>query len=162
MVIVLTYHPLWREDESVVYNCCWSSPAQSFSGPSPAVPITTFYCLKFDTPLTWTARSPYLYPPGTGRPGYTPRHWVSFSSPHTTRLLRWRYWTSPPHRMTWSWAPAGARHQDRLTDWPSVEMWQKKNRILKPEIHISNIKSPVLTSQRTSCIHYKYQLDIAV
>jgi hypothetical protein len=28
--------PLWREDESVVYNCCWSSPAQSFSAPSSA------------------------------------------------------------------------------------------------------------------------------
>jgi hypothetical protein len=26
---------LWREDRSVVYNHCWSSPAQSFSGPSP-------------------------------------------------------------------------------------------------------------------------------
>jgi hypothetical protein len=23
---------LWREDGSAVYNCCWSSPAQSFSG----------------------------------------------------------------------------------------------------------------------------------
>jgi hypothetical protein len=29
--------------------------------------------------------SPYLYPPGTGWPGYTPRHWVPFSSPRTTR-----------------------------------------------------------------------------
>jgi hypothetical protein len=28
--------PLWREDGSVVYNCCWPLPAQSFSGPSPA------------------------------------------------------------------------------------------------------------------------------
>jgi hypothetical protein len=28
--------PLWREDGSVVYNCCWTSPAQSFSDPSPA------------------------------------------------------------------------------------------------------------------------------
>jgi hypothetical protein len=26
---------LWREDTSVVYNCSWSSPAQSFLGPSP-------------------------------------------------------------------------------------------------------------------------------
>jgi hypothetical protein len=26
---------LWREDASVVYNCCWPWPAQSFSGPSP-------------------------------------------------------------------------------------------------------------------------------
>jgi hypothetical protein len=23
----------------------------------------------------------------------------------------------------WSWAPDGARHQDRLTDWPSVVNW---------------------------------------
>jgi hypothetical protein len=23
----------------------------------------------------------------------------------------------------WSWAPAGARHQDRQTDWPSVVTW---------------------------------------
>jgi hypothetical protein len=27
---------LWLEDGSVVYNCCWSSPAQSFLGPSSA------------------------------------------------------------------------------------------------------------------------------
>jgi hypothetical protein len=25
--------PLWREDRSVVCNCCWPSPARSFSGP---------------------------------------------------------------------------------------------------------------------------------
>jgi hypothetical protein len=23
----------------------------------------------------------------------------------------------------WWWAPAGARHQDRQMDWPSIEMW---------------------------------------
>jgi hypothetical protein len=26
-----------------------------------------------------------IYPPGTGRPSYTPRHWVPFSSPPKTR-----------------------------------------------------------------------------
>jgi hypothetical protein len=26
---------------------------------------------------------PYLYPPGTGWPSYTPRHWVPFSPPPT-------------------------------------------------------------------------------
>jgi hypothetical protein len=36
------------------------------------------YCLRFETPPTWRATSPYLYPPGTGWAGYTPRHWVSF------------------------------------------------------------------------------------
>jgi hypothetical protein len=40
---------LWREDGSVVYNCCWSSPAQSSSGPSPVGIATIFYCLRFET-----------------------------------------------------------------------------------------------------------------
>jgi hypothetical protein len=35
---------------SVVYNCCWPSPAQSFSGPSLAGLMTTFYCLIFEAP----------------------------------------------------------------------------------------------------------------
>jgi hypothetical protein len=30
---------------------------------------------------------PYLYPPGTGWLGYNPKHWVSFSSPPTTRRV---------------------------------------------------------------------------
>jgi hypothetical protein len=41
--------PLLREDGSVVYNCCWSSPAQSFSGPSPVGLVAIFYCLRFKT-----------------------------------------------------------------------------------------------------------------
>jgi hypothetical protein len=36
-------------------------------------------------PPTWRAISTYLYFPGRGWPSYTPRHWVSFSSPPTTR-----------------------------------------------------------------------------
>jgi hypothetical protein len=31
--------------------CCWSSPAQSFSGPSPLDLATIFYCLSFETSL---------------------------------------------------------------------------------------------------------------
>jgi hypothetical protein len=42
---------LWRKDGSVVYNCCWSSPAQSLSGPAPVGLATIFYCLKFETSL---------------------------------------------------------------------------------------------------------------
>jgi hypothetical protein len=33
---------LWREDWSVVYNSCWSSPVQSFSRPSPKGLTTIF------------------------------------------------------------------------------------------------------------------------
>jgi hypothetical protein len=76
--------PLWQKDRSVVYNCCWPLPVQSFLGLSPAGLMTIFYCLRFDTLPTWRVRSPYLYPPGTGWHSYTPRHWVPFSSPPTT------------------------------------------------------------------------------
>jgi hypothetical protein len=43
---------LWRENGSAVYNCCWSSPGQSFSGQSPAGLVTIFYPLRFETPPT--------------------------------------------------------------------------------------------------------------
>jgi hypothetical protein len=36
---------------------------------------------------TWRARSPYLYPPGTRWPSYTPRHWVPFLLPFTNRRV---------------------------------------------------------------------------
>jgi hypothetical protein len=39
----------WREDGSVVYNCCWPSPTQSFSGPSPVGCVIIFYCLRLET-----------------------------------------------------------------------------------------------------------------
>jgi hypothetical protein len=42
---------LWREDGSVVYNCFWPSPVQSFTGPSPVGLVTIFYCLRFETSL---------------------------------------------------------------------------------------------------------------
>jgi hypothetical protein len=55
--------PLWREDGSVIYsyNCFWSLPGQSPAGPSPT---------ELRPYLIWDrrARSPYLYPPGTGWP----------------------------------------------------------------------------------------------
>jgi hypothetical protein len=68
-----------------MYTFCWPSPAQSFSCPNPTGLMTTFYCLRFETPSTWSSRFPYLHPTGTDWPSYTPRHWVPFSSPHTTR-----------------------------------------------------------------------------
>jgi hypothetical protein len=43
-------------------NCCWPSLAQSFSAPSPAGLMTIFYCLRFETPLTWRARSRIYIP----------------------------------------------------------------------------------------------------
>jgi hypothetical protein len=34
--------------------------------------MTLFYCIRFETPPTWSAISLYLYPLGTGWPSYTP------------------------------------------------------------------------------------------
>jgi hypothetical protein len=48
------------EDGSVVYNCCWPSPEQSFSGPSPAGLMTIVYCLRFKISQTWRDKLPYL------------------------------------------------------------------------------------------------------
>jgi hypothetical protein len=49
------------------------SPAQSFSDPSPGGLLTTFYCLRFETPPTWRARSPVFISPKIMAPLY-PRH----------------------------------------------------------------------------------------
>jgi hypothetical protein len=76
--------PLWREDGSVIYNCCWLMPAQPFSGLSSAELMIILYCLRFKSPPTWRTRSPYLYPSEIGWPSYTPRRWVLFSSPPRT------------------------------------------------------------------------------
>jgi hypothetical protein len=48
---------------SVVYNCCWPSPTQSTSGPSPARHVTLFYSLRFETLPSCRTMSRYLYPP---------------------------------------------------------------------------------------------------
>jgi hypothetical protein len=47
----------WREDGSAVYNYCWSSPAQSFSGPSSVGLVTIFYCLRFETSFSSPPRT---------------------------------------------------------------------------------------------------------
>jgi hypothetical protein len=39
----------------VAYNCCWSSRAQSFLGPSPVELMTIIYCLRFETSLFVTS-----------------------------------------------------------------------------------------------------------
>jgi hypothetical protein len=50
--------------------------------------MTTFRCLRFETPPPWRDRSQYLYRPGTGWPSYIPRHRVPFPSPPTTRRAK--------------------------------------------------------------------------
>jgi hypothetical protein len=49
--LVLVGLPLWREDGSVFYICCWPLPEQSFFGPSPLRLVAIFYCIRFETSL---------------------------------------------------------------------------------------------------------------
>jgi hypothetical protein len=60
--------------------------------------LITFYCLRFETPLAWRARSPYLYPWEQGGPVIPPG--TKFPSLCLIRLagLQWRYSTPLPHR----------------------------------------------------------------
>jgi hypothetical protein len=99
--------PLWLEDGSVIYNCCWPSSAQSFLGPSLMGLTTIFCCLRFETPPTWRARSPFLYPPGTGWPSYTPRHLVPFLSPTTTCRATVEVFEHTSTRGLWLTCPIG-------------------------------------------------------
>jgi hypothetical protein len=43
--------PLRREVRSVVFSCCYASPAKSFQGLCPTGLLTLFYCLDFETPV---------------------------------------------------------------------------------------------------------------
>jgi hypothetical protein len=56
-----------------------------------------YFTVSSETSPTWRARSPYLYPPGTGWPSYTPGHWVPFCRLLQLAGMRWRYSNPPPH-----------------------------------------------------------------
>jgi hypothetical protein len=58
---------LWREDGSVVYNCSWFSPEQSFSGPSLVGLVTIFYSLRFETSSFVASYDSQGYGGGIGR-----------------------------------------------------------------------------------------------
>jgi hypothetical protein len=70
---------LSREDGSVVYNCCWPSPAQSFSAPTPVGLLTIFYCLRFETSFSIVSYdSVEVFDPASTRNAnlysFTPQH----------------------------------------------------------------------------------------
>jgi hypothetical protein len=69
---------------NLLYNCFWPLPEQSLWDPSPAE-LKPYFTVSFETPPTWRARYPYLYPPGTGWSSYSPGHWVPSSSLTTRR-----------------------------------------------------------------------------
>jgi hypothetical protein len=68
----------WREEGPVVYNCCWPSSEQSFSGQSPMELLTLFYCLRFETSVFVTSYDSQGYG-GSNRPRlHTGVTWLEF------------------------------------------------------------------------------------
>jgi hypothetical protein len=65
--------PLWREVGSVIYSCCWFSPAQSFPDPGSAGLMNIFYSLRFET----------AQPVGLGTLIISPRNLVAELYPQT-------------------------------------------------------------------------------
>jgi hypothetical protein len=66
-----------------------------------------YFNVSFDTSPTWKTRSPYLYPPGRGWHGYTPRHWVPFSSrlPYKSQIQSYGTTDGQPASLSWNKAP---------------------------------------------------------
>jgi hypothetical protein len=73
--LLVVGRPSRREDGSVIYS--YNSLSLSSPSPEELWPYLTF---SSETPQTWRARSPYLYPPGTGWPSYTTGYWVGWFS----------------------------------------------------------------------------------
>jgi hypothetical protein len=63
--------PLWREDGSVTCSEITHRLESRRKHNHKLLSNLSFH-------PTWRARSPYLYPPGTGWLSYTPEHWVPF------------------------------------------------------------------------------------
>jgi hypothetical protein len=81
---------------------------------------------------TWRARSPYLYPPETGWPSYTPWHWITFSSSPTTRRATVEIFESAS---AWGWTTnprykASARiAQERFVPLLHILSFPEKQRV---------------------------------
>jgi hypothetical protein len=92
---------------------------QPFPVPSPVGLMTIFYCLKFETPPTLTARFLNLFPPRTGWPTYTPRHWVDLC------LFRSRITTDGQSASSsWCLAPFGPGDQMlHLFEWQLLSLF---------------------------------------
>jgi hypothetical protein len=91
------YHPLWREDGSVIYNCCWSSPAQSFSGPSPADSRPQYTVSDSRLPQPGGPLPRIYIPQEQGSPVIPPGTGFPFRRLLRLAGLRCMYSTPPPH-----------------------------------------------------------------
>jgi hypothetical protein len=72
--------PLWQEDGSVIYSCCWASPAVFLRSESRGA-HDHILLSQFGSPPAWRARFSYIFTPGTGWLSYTSGHCISLMLP---------------------------------------------------------------------------------
>jgi hypothetical protein len=91
---------------SLVYNGCWPSPVQLFSGLSPVGLMTIFYCLRFETSLFVASYDSQGYGGGIRPRLHTGLNYSCFSCPPITplhgpsrkhRLQHYLYWCMRIH-----------------------------------------------------------------
>jgi hypothetical protein len=83
---LIVRHLLWRKDGCYLLVQLFLGFASAGCSRAEALQnLWQYSAVSHETPPTWMARSPYLYPPDTEWPSYIPGHWVLFSSPLTTR-----------------------------------------------------------------------------
>jgi hypothetical protein len=102
--------PLSREDRSVVYNCCWPSPAQSFSGPSPVGLMTIFTISDSRLPQPGGPGSRIYIPLEQGGPVTPPDTGFPFRRLLRLAGVRWRYPNPPPRRVLNTGAKSSQNH----------------------------------------------------
>jgi hypothetical protein len=89
--------PIWWGDGSVVYNCCWASPAQSFSGQKSCRTHNHISLSQTGTSLDLEGQVPIsIYPRSRVAQLYL-RHWIFFSPPLTTCKATVEVFHIPPH-----------------------------------------------------------------
>jgi hypothetical protein len=105
--------------------------------------MTIFYCLRFETPPTWRARSPYLYPQEEGGPVIPPGTGFPFRRLLLLAGLRWRY-SNPP--------PRGATNQQLESELLYDRLFTSNQFVLAPSPEkISSIFACSLVARETTC-----------
>jgi hypothetical protein len=91
-----------------------------------------YITVSFETPLTRRDRSSYLYPPGTGWHSYTPRHWVPFLLPLTTRggIINLLHGQSQSQSQSQSYITTDSRSASPF--WCQAPIWDPRSIFLSP------------------------------
>jgi hypothetical protein len=111
-----------------------------------------YFTVSSETRPTWSARSPYLYPPGTGWPSYIPGHWVPFRS-----LLRLA-------GLRWSWVLLAAESQSTSVSGYRASFWDPwPDCILLFFLRLTInffllLKAPSLTRKRVCSLQFNHSL----